>query len=229
MSDSLTVSAVQAGFARLDVVANNVANLVTPGFKPTRTDQVALRAGGVQAGGRVLFSQGPPQTAEEGFALAIQGDGFFQVETSRGARFTRGGDFQVDAFGTLVTGEGFPILPSIQIPAQAVSILVTRGGQVLALFNDGSFEQVGQVALSVFANPGGLIQEGRTLFAPSAASGPPQPGSTADILFGSLEGSSTDLAGQSVDSVFLEAAVRANLAAHKVEEETTGALLDILG
>jgi len=228
--DAISLTGVQAGLARFDVAAHNVANLLTPGFKASRLDQVTLRGGGTALSGRTVdFSSGPLELTEEGFALAIQGGGFFQVESPRGARFTRDGAFRVDAAGNLVTSDGLPVTPSVRIPGEAVSILVTRDGQVLALFGDGTFQQVGQVGIADFSNPGGLLQEEGNLFAATAASGPPLPGAAGGILFGALEGSNAGLVAESIDAAFAQASVRANLSALQAEDEILGELLDILG
>lgn len=230
MLEGISLSGVQAGLARLDVAAHNIANLVTPGFKASRLDQVTVRGGGTAVGGRTtFFSQGPVELTEAGFALAIQGDGFFALETPEGPRFTRGGDFRVDAAGNLVTAQGLPVTPPIQVPSGAESILVTRDGRVLLLFGDGTVRQIGRMDLATFLNPGGLLQEGGTLFAPTAASGPALPGAAGVILFGALEGSNTDLAGETIEAALAQADVRANLAALRIQDETLGELLDILG
>jgi len=228
--DAISLTGVQAGVARLDVVAHAIANLQTPGFKAPGTDQVTLSGGGTAvADSRINFSQGPASLSEEGFSLAIHGEGFFQIDTPRGFRFTRDGAFRLDASGNLVTADGFPVTPAVQIPSDAISFLVTRGGQVLALFGDGSFQQVGQVTLASFPNPGGLLQEGGNLFAPTGASGPPRSGDPAEILFGALEASNADLAGQSIEAFFARAAVQADLVALVTQDEMLGELLDILG
>ena len=230
MLDAVSLTGIQAGVARMDVVANTLTNLVTPGFKSARLDQITLQGGGTAVAGRTLdFSQGPVELDGGAFALAIQGDGFFQVDTPLGPRFTRDGGFRVDGSGTLVTADGLPVSPAVHVPPDAQSILVTRGGQVLVLFGDGTFQQVGQVGLSSFANPGGLAQEEGNLFAPTPASGPPRPGSVAEILSGALEGSNSDLAGEGIDAFFARVAVLANLEAQRVQDETVGELIDVLG
>lgn len=230
MLDAISLTGVQAGLARFDIVAHNIANRLTPGFKASRLDPVTLRGGGTAVAGRTVdFSPGPLELSGEGVALSIQGDGFFQVVTPRGLRFTRDGGFRVDAAGNLVTSDGLPVTPAVQIPVEAVSILVTRNGQVLALFGNGTFQQVGQVGLAGFPNPGGLLQEEDNLFAATAASGPPLPGAPGEILFGALEGSNANLTEEGIDGAFARASVRANLFALRAEDEILGELLDILG
>lgn len=230
MLEGISLTGIQAGLARFDVLADNIANVVTPGFKSSRLDQVTLRGGGTAIAGRqLLVSQGPLELSEEDFALAIQGEGFFQLDTPAGPRFTRAGDFRVDAAGNLVTAQGLPVTPPVRVPTEATSILVTPDGRVLALFADGSTAQVGQVDLASFSNPGGLLQEGGNLFAATPASGPPNPGAPGEILSGALEGSNTDLGIESLQAAFARADVRANLAALRVEDRTLGELIDILG
>ncbi len=230
MLDAISLTGVQAGVARLEVVANTPANLSRPGFASERLDQVALRGGGTSVAGRSFaFSRGPVELGGEGFVLEIRGDGFFQLDTPRGFRFTRDGGFRVDASGTLVTTDGLPVTPAVQVPSDARSILVTRSGQVLALFSDGTFRQVGQVGLSTFPNPGGLEQEGGNLFAATDASGPPQPGSAAEILSRAFEASPSGLPEDGLEAFFARAGARANMSALRTQDSLIGELLDILG
>lgn len=232
MTDALAISAtgLQAAVTRLDVVANNIANATTTGFKPSRVDQVSLKGGGVSvAGVRIAFSSGPLRRTDAGFALALQGDGFLQLDSPEGLRFTRSGGFHLDAVGNLVSDQGLPLSPPVQVPDSVESILVTGDGRVLAIFGDGAISQVGQVQTVSFANPGGLLAEAGSLFAQGPASGPPELIPADQVLFGALEDSTTDLGVESLDAFLGAAAFRANAAVIKVEDRAEGALLDILG
>lgn len=229
MTDGLSISAtgVQAAVARFDLLANNIANLTTPGFKTARLDQISLRSGGTAVTGPTIqFSQGPIELTEGGFALAIQGDGFLQLDTPDGPRFTRAGDFRVDASGNLVDPRGILVSPPVQIPSQAESVFVTRDGRVLAILADGSVAMVGQIQTFSIANPGGLLAGGNDLF---AAPEPPALLGTSDLVFGALEASTVDLAGEGIDAFLNRALLRANVQALQVQDQTQGALIDILG
>lgn len=232
MTDGLRISAtgIQAAVTRLDVVSNNLANLTTPGFKPSRVDQISLRGGGTAVSAtRLNFSEGAIELNDEGFALAIRGQGFFQLDSPAGLRFTRSGSFHLDAAGNLVNALGLLLSPRVQVPTEAQSIVVTGDGRVLALFGDGTVSQVGQIQTFSFADPGALLAEEGNLFAPGPASGVPELLPSDEVVFGALESSTTDLAGESLSSFLTRAAFEANVAALNVQEDTEGSLLDILG
>jgi flagellar basal body rod protein FlgG len=209
---SISVSGIRAGIRRLDVAAHNLSNATTPGFKASRFK------GAVQ----VNFSQGPLEPADGRFALGIEGDGFFRV----GDRFTRAGLFHVDAAGNLVNSDGLPLQPGFAIPAEATSVQVSPQGQVSALMADGTIQNLGTIELVRFANPNGLAQEGGTLLAAGPASGPPTP-ATGKIIFGTLEGSNVDLAGEMVSLIVSRAFVKANIAALKSQDEALGEIIDL--
>ena len=231
----VSLSGVQAGLARLDVSADNVANVETPAFQASRVDQVDLRGGGSAVGSvRVQTNPGPIQVDGGPFQMAVLGDGFFRVQTPEGDRFTRAGSFHVDGQGNLVTPDGHPLLPGVQVPPGASSLHVAADGRVSANFADGTTQNLGQIELSRFNNPGGLMRTGDNLSAAGPASGDPitgQPGSggLGQILFGAMEGSNVDLATEMVNQIVAKFAVKANLKAIKAQDETLGDLLDIKG
>ena len=182
----------------VNVIANNLANISTAGFKRSQVDFQDLMyvtlmdpgreiAAGVTApsgfeiGSGVrpastlkVFTQGEMQNTGRSYDLAIEGDGFFQVTTPSGVtRYTRDGSFRPDASGNLVTSGGC-ILEGVTIDSQAVSIGVAKDGKVTQqLFSGGerSTSDGGQITLARFANPSGLSSEGGNLLAETAASG----------------------------------------------------------
>jgi flagellar basal-body rod protein FlgG len=227
---SVSASGIQAGLFRFSTAANDLANALTPGFRAARADQVDRRGGGTAIGSVTRsFSRGPVALAAGGFALAIQGPGFFRVQTPQGEAFTRAGTFGVDAAGAIVTPDGGVLAGAGTVPADATSILVAQDGRVLAVFPDGSVRQVGEIPLASFGNPGGLEELGASLFAAGPASGPPLPGAAGLVVFGALEGSDVSMAAESAELAFARAGVEANLAAQRAQDETLGELLDILG
>lgn len=225
---TISISGVNAGLRRLDAAANNIANATTAGFKRSRVHQVDLQHGGTRSSVQVGFQQGPIELSDGAFALGIEGDGFFRVQTPQGERFTRAGSFHVDAAGNLVTSDGFPLQPGFTIPGDAVAVNVTPQGQVSAIFSDGSSQDLGTIDTVRFANPGGLVQEGHSLYAAGPASGPAMPGD-GRIFFGALEGSNVDLTDEMVSLIVSKATVKANLSALKAQDEMLGEVIDLRG
>lgn len=232
---SVSVSGIRTAMGRQDVTSNNLANLLTPGFKASRVDQVDIQSGGTRIDSvDVLFNQGPLEISDGQFHMAVQGNGFFQVNTPNGVRYTRAGTFTVDGQGRLVTPSGYPIDPGIQVPSDAVSVAVSPGGAVTAALSNGATQSLGQISLARFNNPAGLNQVGENLYGPGANSGNPLVGtpgtaSFGSIAFGSLEGSNVDLAAEMVGTIMNRALLKANVTAVKVQDRMVGDLLDILG
>jgi len=181
----------------IDVIANNVANVNTTGYKKARaefqdllsqtysaagaigdqgtTDPVGIQVGlGVQVSAtqRVFLPGSIAQTGNP-LDLAIQGDGFYQVLTDSGdVAYTRDGNFKRDANGTIVSSDGYPLQPNITIPTDATEIVIGLNGTV-SVRQAGSTDlsQVGQIQLVRFSNPAGLEAIGRNLYQKTPASG----------------------------------------------------------
>lgn len=196
----------------MDVVANNLANVNTTGFKKARAEfedllyqtlQVAgaetalgtqqptsLQVGlGVRAGStQQQFTQGSLEATGNPLDLAIEGDGFFQVTRENGdIAYTRAGVFNRDSLGNVVNPDGLPLEPALSIPEDTVSITISRTGVVSALTGGSTTPvQLGQLELARFANPAGLTSLGGNLFAPSAASGDPITGLPGESAFGTV-------------------------------------------
>ena len=188
---------MRAQQTNLDVISNNLANVNTTGFKKSRTDfqdlmyQTLRSAGsstgpdstlpsGVEMGHGVkqvatqrIYLQGSMQETGNDLDLAIQGDGFFQVTTPDGTvAYTRDGTFKRDEQGRMVTSEGYPLEPSITLPANATEVNISSTGLVsVKIPNQTDAEEVGQITLARFINPAGLSAQGGNLFLPTAASG----------------------------------------------------------
>jgi flagellar basal-body rod protein FlgG len=188
---------MEAQRVNIDVIANNLANVNTSGFKRSRADfqelmyQTNQAAGtetaagtevptGIQIGLGVepssvqkIFQQGGLTTTENPLDLAIEGDGFFQISMPDGETgYTRAGTFKLDSQGEIVTSEGDPLEPSITIPGDTLSITITSDGTVSAL-QAGNLTPttIGQIELARFTNPGGLNAMGKNIFMPSGSSG----------------------------------------------------------
>ena len=179
----------------LDVIANNIANLQTPGFKRTRLEfkDLAYRAlsqieadegqvhlvGGSQGSGvqvnatQLMLSQGTLQETHNPLDLALDGPGFFAVQLRGGTlAYTRAGNFALDAQNRIVNHDGLPLAPGITLPEGATLVRVDSQGVVWAQVPGGEIENVGQIVAARFANPEGLAAIGHNLFVPTVASGP---------------------------------------------------------
>ncbi|HMN81906.1 MAG TPA: flagellar basal-body rod protein FlgG [Burkholderiaceae bacterium] len=184
---------------QLDTISHNLANVGTYGYKRANavfedllyqnlrqaggqsTQQTQLPTG-LQLGTGVRTvatnrnqAQGNLQQTNNSFDVAVNGNGFFQVQMTDGTlAYTRDGSFRVDAQGQLVTSNGFPMSPPITIPPSAKSVTIGQDG-VVSVLNAGSATptQVGQIQLATFINPAGLDPRGQNLFIETAASGTP--------------------------------------------------------
>ena len=137
----------------------------------------------IGAGSKVVatqknFTQGDVDTTDNSFDLMIQGRGFFEVEMPDGTTaYTRNGQFTKNDEGTIVTAEGYPLLPQIQVPENALGLTVSQDGQVSVMLpGQPQAQDLGQVTVTDFINPAGLEPVGGNLYLETAASGAPQQG-----------------------------------------------------
>ncbi len=183
----------------IDVVANNLANVSTTGFKRSRavfedllyqtlrqpgakSSQQSEIPSGLQLGTGVrpiaterIFTQGNLTQTGNPLDLAINGNGFFQVTLPDGTTaYTRDGSFQINSQGQVVTASGYTVAPAITIPANTLSITVSTDG-IISVQQSGNPTpvQVGQLQLASFINPAGLQSMGENLYLETAASGAP--------------------------------------------------------
>ena len=194
------------------VVSNNLANVNTTGFKEDRavfedllyqnqtqagadTSQTTQSPSGMSIGTGVQvvatekdYSQGSLTQTGNPLDVAIQGQGFFQIQMPDGTvAYTRDGTFQTNAQGQLVNSSGFLVQPGITIPQGAQSVTIGGDGTVsVTLAGQSAPTQVGQIQLANFINPPGLQPIGQNLLVQSAASGSPQTGSPGTNGLGSL-------------------------------------------
>lgn len=193
---------LDAQSARMRVIANNLANVNTTGFKrdraqfetlayqtmtaagaPSSADALyatgmALGSGVQMTGTARLNTQGALSTSDNPLDLAIEGDGFFQVTMPDGRTgYTRAGNFNLSADGQIVTGDGLVLQPQIQVPEGTESITIGSDGTVSAkLAGQTEASELGQIELARFVNPAGLQALGDNLLIETAASGAPQVG-----------------------------------------------------
>ena len=183
----------------VDNIAHNLANANTVGFKMSRAQfqdllyqnmvQPGASAGsqtvvptGFQLGlgvrpsaNEVLFTQGNFMSTGNPLDMVVQGRGFFQIRRPTGElAYTRSGAFHLDRDGNIVTSDGDPLEPQITLPPEAQSITIAGDGTVsFTLPGQTAVQQAGQIQLANFVNPAGLNSLGRSLFAPTDASGEP--------------------------------------------------------
>jgi flagellar basal-body rod protein FlgG len=226
----------------LDNIANNLANASTAGFRKRRlqfqdllyqnlimpgaasTQQTTISAG-LQIGlgarssaSEMIQQQGDFDATGNPLDLAIQGQGFFQVQMPSGdLAYTRSGAFQVDAQGNMVTSDGYPLQPSITLPANATSITIGTDGTVsVTIPGQAQSQQVGQIQLATFANPGGLNSVGQNLFLPTTASGDALTGTAGGseglgtIQQGSLEESNVNVVEEFVNMILAQRSYESN-------------------
>ncbi len=184
---------------KLDVIANNMANINTTGFKKDRANFEDLfyrqnrLPGSVDADGNLTSTgievglgtrvsstqtnhgQGALQTTENPLDIAIEGDGFFQVGTSNGQFFSRAGNFGINAEGNLVLGSahtGWVLDPPVSIPEDAVNVAISSSGEVqYRTTGQAALQTAGQIQLASFINPDGLLKVGNNLYQETDASG----------------------------------------------------------
>ncbi len=208
----IAATGMEAQNLNIDVIANNLANVNTSGFKKDRADfedlmyQTIKLAGapatsqtqvptGIDIGQGVrpvaiqkIFSQGDYKQTNNPLDLAIEGDGFFQILLPNGdLAYTRAGAFKLDRDGRLVTADGDPLQPEISIPQDAEAINIGEDGTVSVLQpGNTSPTQLGQIQLVRFINPAGLKSIGRNLFVPTDSSGEPILGVPGENGFGTI-------------------------------------------
>jgi len=202
---------MEAQQANLDNIANNLANVNTTGFKKSNIEFQDLlydttRAAGAEQGSgtqlptglqighgsRVVatskvFTQGEMTQTGQQLDLAIQGDGFFQVQMPDGTiAYTRDGALKTSSTGQITTSDGLPVQGGFQpIPAGTTGITISTSGEVTTTSASGS--QNFQVQMVRFTNPAGLNSIGGNLYTESLASGTPETGTPGQNGFGTLQ------------------------------------------
>jgi len=225
---------------RMQVIANNLANVNTTGFKRDRASfetlsyqmmtapgaassaenryATGLNLGtGVSLGGTArIDTQGTFATTGNALDMAIDGAGYFQVEMPDGRTgYTRAGNFGRSPDGTIVTSDGKPLTPAIQIPEDATNVSIGADGTVSATGADGTLTELGRIELARFANPAGLQAIGDNMLVETAASGAPQVGAAGaegrgTLRGGMLEGSNVNVVEELVDMIETQRAYEVN-------------------
>jgi flagellar basal-body rod protein FlgG len=236
----------------IDVIANNLANVNTTGFKRSKIEfqdvlyQKIRSAGTESAAGSTVpidlevgygtrpvatqryFSMGQLQITGNPLDVAIEGNGFFQVQLPDGTTaYTRDGSFKLSADGQVVTSDGFFLQPNITIPADATDISVSADG-IISVTVPGSAQpqELGQLEMAKFINPEGLGAIGHNLFLASVASGQPVLGNPSVEGFGrinqgALELSNVEIVDEMVNMIVAQRAYEINSKAIQTSEEMT--------
>ncbi|MBF9232621.1 flagellar basal-body rod protein FlgG [Microvirga alba] len=221
---AIAATGMNAQQLNVEVIANNISNVNTTAFKGARAEFTDLlyqaeRLQGVpnQAGEapipegamlglgvrtaaiRNLHRQGPLTNTTNQFDLALNGRGWFQVNSPNGETiYTRAGSFNKNGNGQLVTIDGYTLDPAVIIPPNTVDVVINESGQVFAKVDGQPVPQnVGQLTIANFANDSGLEPLGNNFYRESPSSGAPVVGVAGDPGFGKihqgyLEGSNVD-------------------------------------
>ncbi len=194
---SIAATGMSAQQLNVEVIANNIANVNTTGFKRSRAEFTDLlyqieRSSSVPSASedtlvpegaelglgtrlssiRNINLQGPISNTGNQMDVAINGEGWFQVKTLNGEiAYTRAGSFNTDANGQIVNGDGLPIEPALTVPPETVAVTINKTGEVFARTAAGTETQVGQITLASFANAAGMRALGGNLFQATEASG----------------------------------------------------------
>jgi len=242
-------SGMQAQQLNIDVIANNLANVNTTGFKKSRADfqdvmyqsvkttgapsTNSTQAAGIEIGlgttpaavTKVFTAGNITQTGNE-LDLAIEGEGFFQIQMPDGTTgYSRAGSFKRDGQGRVVTPDGYPLMPEMVIPANATKISVGSDGTVSVMQSgQSSPTTIGTIQLATFQNPAGLSSQGRNLYKNTDASGDATTGTAGQngigtISQGFLEMSNVNVMEEMVNMIVGQRAYEINSKAVQAADE----------
>ncbi|MBA4389343.1 MAG: flagellar basal-body rod protein FlgG [Syntrophus sp. (in: bacteria)] len=234
----------------LDVIANNIANVNTNGYKRSRADfqdlmYQTLRLQGAKTDGgntvptgvqiglgamlssvQKIFQQGDYQKTENELDIAIEGNGFLQVTLPSGEKaYTRAGALKSDAEGRIVTTDGYPIEPSLTIPARTLNVSIESDGSISAQIQGQTTpQQIGRLELAIFPNSAGLRAMGKNLFLQTDASGTATTGNPGQngigtMLQGYLEGSNVNIMQEMINLIVGQRAYEVNSKAIQAADE----------
>jgi flagellar basal-body rod protein FlgG len=243
---------------QLDVISNNLANVSTNGFKRSRavfedllyqtlrqpgaaSSQQTTIPSGLMLGTGVrpiatehIFTQGSLQKTDNTLDLAINGQGFLQIQMPDGTlAYTRDGSLQMDSTGQIVTSSGYPLSPAITVPSNTTSVTISRDGIVSAVTSGNATPtQVGTIQLASFVNVGGLQSVGENLYVETASSGTPTPNTpgtngTGLLNQGYVETSNVNVAEELVSMIQTQRAYELNSKAIQTSDAMLGRLTQL--
>ncbi|MDD2319092.1 MAG: flagellar basal-body rod protein FlgG [Geobacteraceae bacterium] len=242
-------SGMQAQQLNIDVISNNLANVNTAGFKKSRADfqdvmyqsvkttgspaTNATQAAGIEIGlGTTpaavtkVFTAGNITQSGNQLDMAIEGDGFFQIQMPDGTTtYTRSGTFKRDGQGRVVTTDGNPLMPEMVVPNNTTNISIGSDGTV-AVTQSGqtAATTIGTIQLATFQNPAGLSSMGRNLYQVTDASGDATTGTPGQngigtISQGFLEMSNVNVMEEMVNMIVSQRAYEINSKAVQAADE----------
>jgi flagellar basal-body rod protein FlgF len=245
MDNSLLVSLSQqlAAYRSMDVIANNLANVSTPGFKRESAKfeeyvtQVAPGEG--QTGKQALsfvkdagvtrdISQGSIETTGATFDMAINGNGYFTVQTPQGMRYTRDGHFTLSADGSLVNSDGYALQGesgAITVTPDDQNVSIGKDGVISSTIN-GLSNQIGKVSLVDFADDRALTKQGANLYSTSQTA---TAATTATVGQGKLESSNVQPVLEISHMIEVMRAYQATASLNQSQEDLTRQAIDKLG
>jgi len=232
---------LEAQDQRMRVIANNLANVGTTAFKRDRANFATLyyqdaRVAGQQSSSETAYAtglnlgtgvgvqsttrmetQGELKTTGNSLDIAIEGDGFFQVQLPGGKLgYTRAGNFTRSAEGQLVTAQGYAVIPAITVPEGVSAIAIAADGTVSAqISGQADAQNLGQITTASFANAAGLKAIGDNFLVETGASGQAQIGNPGDagrgnLRQGMLESSNVNVVEELVDMIECQRAYEIN-------------------
>lgn len=239
----------------LNTIANNLANVNTPGFKRSKIEfqdllyQKPRTAGADSGGGNLVptgvevgngsrvaatskvFTQGQLINSGEKLDIAVQGDGFFEVQRSDGTTaYTRAGSFKLNAQGQVVTVDGLPIQSGFQQVPTGSEVTIAEDGQVTLQSSTGT--QTFRLTLTRFANPAGLRSLGGNLYEETPASGTPETSNPGEqgfgrVIQGFLESSNVNIVEEMVNLIIAQRAYEINSKSVQTSDEMLQSVANI--
>ncbi len=217
-------SGMQSQQLNIDVIANNLANVNTTGFKKSRADfqdlmyqnlkttgapstnstqipaGIQIGLGSKAAAVNKIFTAGNITQSGNELDLAIEGDGFFQIKLPDGSTtYSKAGSFKKDSTGRMVNSDGYPLLPEIVIPNNSSKTTIGNDGTVSVLQSGQTTPtSVGTIQLATFSNPSGLSSMGHNLYQPSESSGTANTGTAGQNGIGTISQGFLEMSNVSV-------------------------------
>ena len=247
-----TATGMKAQQTMVDMIANNIANVNTAGFKKSQASfedlfYVTLQSPGlargvndsavpigtqIGSGTRLngttkVFSTGTLEITERNLDIAIDGEGFFAVTLADGGTgYTRDGTFHVNNDGKVVTGQGYVLVPEITVPQDFLEISIDQQGRVTGRTagNPDTAQLFGQINITRFVNPSGLLSIGGNVLRQTDASGPPltsTPGSNGlgQLKQGFVERSNVQIVNELVNLIVAQRAYEVNSRAIQASDQ----------
>ncbi|MDP8241026.1 MAG: flagellar basal-body rod protein FlgG [Candidatus Hatepunaea meridiana] len=234
----------------VDTIANNLANVNTTGYKKNNVEFQDLLYETIQAGSSSggegnekpgdiqigmgnkpistfrCFTQGNITETGNSLDIAIEGNGFFQIQKPDGEyAYTRDGALRINSTGNLVSVSGLRVYPEIMLPENVASVNISQDGIISVLFQGESEpEEIGQLELATFMNSAGLRAIGGNLYEQTEASGEPAYGPPGEDGFGTvvqgyLEKSNVDVVQEMINLIVAQRAYEINSKAVKTADE----------